>query len=339
MIPCSSVGYKERSFLKIFYGLVFGKGETGKNEVVKFMQSMASKDRCKNIKIYLPQAYVSFFVKSIKKLVGVFGFRDNVDFVVAHLEEDQVSIPVITIMPMFFQDCFTVSRCGWGTRSALAGSLVGRSRFSDQRIRARVNGRVTKLSSPNGKERSSDLSSLELLSGLTVLVPLQLPWDETLRFKFGKDWVWFVRRVIQFSKSNRDVSFIIRVHPLHNLSSAEERELSELCLRENVYLSNSSLYDDFDRSDALIVINSGVGFEALCAGLPVLSFGDSIYRQFTFCVDYKSQEDFDLLFAIDQASIFRERFIKGQERFISENLFVAEDFTHGKEFKELKFGC
>lgn len=114
-----------------------------------------------------------------------------------------------------------------------------------------------------------------------VLVPLQLPTDDTILNYSPVSVIEFVHIIADWAdKAKHNVIF--KLHPAvehPGLAEAVHQRMASsrylFCLPENIH----SLIAE---ARGVIVINSGVGFESLIHGKPVVTFGQCDYQWATF---------------------------------------------------------
>lgn len=108
----------------------------------------------------------------------------------------------------------------------------------------------------------------------TVFFALQDPFDEVSRLAYLN--VRDVFYCLQKSLSCDDVIYIKR-HPV-DASYFTDALVDEFSADSRVRFVDCSIHDIFTVVDLVVTINSGVGFEALLAGLPVIAAGKSDYN-------------------------------------------------------------
>ncbi|MFT7604254.1 MAG: hypothetical protein ACI8VT_001828 [Saprospiraceae bacterium] len=115
-----------------------------------------------------------------------------------------------------------------------------------------------------------------------VFFPLQRPGDDTIMFHAPKE---VDETVVMLSKwaSSRKQNVVFKFHPGNKNDPDLVRCVND-CVKNysNVFLYEGNIHDFIDRSEGVIVINSGVGFESLIHGKPVVTLGACDYQQVTF---------------------------------------------------------
>ncbi len=323
-IPSSYVGYKERSIIKILYALfIVRSADPKKIAVIRFMIELSHHSEGVTLTLCLPQYLCtllhSFLIKcKLSKSINLF---------FAHIDTGIYRSNFYCVMPMFYGDTFTISNRGWGTQRSV--SRTSAPHGIDQTVQLIKNysqNRQTKFPLEN-------IYSEKLEDNL-VLVVMQLPWDYTITQKSQVSWMQFVEIVRVLCEANSNQKFRLRLHPLHELHEPYTRAVSSLLDLPNVTLSQDDLFDELEHAKCVLLINSGVGFESLMVGKPVISFGDCIYRQFTCFVHKGIDNDEDLNCLVEAALGALLTFDAKKEEFIRDNLYCSTDVK--KFWKKMK---
>lgn len=314
-IPSPHVGYKERSIIKILYSLFYIRSaEPKKDELAHFMTKLSQQSEVKTLRLYLPQYVCNLIYDFLIK----FQISKSINFFFAHFDSGIYRDNIYCVMPMFYSDTFTVTNRGWGTQRSL--SEISVSHESDQTvqlIREYSRNRHTKFPLEN-------TFPVNLEQNL-VLVVMQLPWDQTITQKSQVSWMQFAEIVRVLCMTNKSQKFRLRLHPLHELRGPYMTAVSSLLELPNVTLSQNDLFDELEHSKCVLLINSGVGFEALMVGRPVISFGDCIYRHFTCFVQKGFDNDEKLSDMVEVAFGNLRVFEEKKDDFIRDNLYCLND--------------
>lgn len=121
-----------------------------------------------------------------------------------------------------------------------------------------------------------------------LLVLTQVPGDAVLQHQWmSTDEMIDV--AIEQSRKCR-VPMVVKKHPRDhtNFLTGKIEQISE---RPDVFVSNASVHDLFERALGVCTVNSGTGFEALLYQLPVFSFGRSDYSMCTVQIRTPSDAD------------------------------------------------
>lgn len=132
-----------------------------------------------------------------------------------------------------------------------------------------------------------------------ILVPLQVPGDTVLKLARGEPLA-FYRRVID-EAGRLGHRCIVKRHPKCT-TAAVDTFLAEAAGRAHVEIRHDSVNQLLPGAERVVVVNSGVGMEALIHGRPTLTFGACEYAPFT-----RRIHDFgDVAAALAEEPLFNE---------------------------------
>lgn len=205
-------------------------------------------------------------------------------FVLPHINAAQsVSGRTWTYMQEILPDLFTVDPRGWGASSsyycAPEWDAVTSTSRADALVAELTQSRITKA-----PQRARD-KPLEM-APYDVLVPLQVPGDESLQFHSDCSLETFVEAVLSFS-AGTGKRLLIKKHPFDQTGLADAIKLRVDPSLVQV-TDQGHIHDLIERAEAVFVINSGVGFEAMLYDKPVFVFGRAIYDPVVCQVDTES---------------------------------------------------
>lgn len=108
----------------------------------------------------------------------------------------------------------------------------------------------------------------------TILVPLQLEDDVAVtRFNEGfMRYQDFVSEVAEVARTNPNLHFFVKPHPLSGLRFSSDLSNVTLCDRDD------NIHALIELSDTVICYNSGVGFLALVHEKPIVTVGNAFYN-------------------------------------------------------------
>ena len=229
-------------------------------------------------------------------------FREVVKFYVPHKRDWQFETnrPTSFYMQTVFPELFTLDPKGWGGESSYRDTLIKREDFpSDPEWRKTsyndiffnfikekyIDQRKTKFRQEEN-DSNHGVATLTNLFGHRpyILVPLQLPHDETIQFDSTTSVEMFVERLCLWaSEPGKDdrPRILLKGHPVNKFPTRQiGREMAEKY--DNVeYIEKIHIHDAIKHARAVYVINSGVGQEAMLFNIPIVSFGDSDYNRIT----------------------------------------------------------
>jgi hypothetical protein len=115
-----------------------------------------------------------------------------------------------------------------------------------------------------------------------IFVPLQRPQDYVQIHHSSVSLVEFTQRVSQWADS-RGQTIVIKPHP-GNRHDPELLQCAQRCAARYscVHLCDGNVHDLIANSRGVITVNSGVGFESLVHGKPVVTLGNCDYKWAAF---------------------------------------------------------
>jgi len=140
----------------------------------------------------------------------------------------------------------------------------------------------TKFQGAQG-ELSEPLQKGKSLGIPFVLVLLQTPGDVTLKYHSDVEINEFIKKIIDWTDNNEDAPHIIfKVHPLkpnelHDMYLKHDKRRLGKARARGMHDDYFPLKDAFPEAEAVFVINSGTGTEAMLWDLPVVAFGRADY--------------------------------------------------------------
>lgn len=109
--------------------------------------------------------------------------------------------------------------------------------------------------------------------GPYIFHPLQVPHDQSIRYFSDVDQEAALEAVAGLSKKT-GLPLVLKEHPANRAAMKPFREKYD---RRNILWSEAHVHDLARHSAGVVVINSGVGFEALFSGRPVVCLGRAEY--------------------------------------------------------------
>ena len=172
---------------------------------------------------------------------------------------------------------FTVDPLGWSAQSSAYPcdySAGDPESGTFERYVEQVIGRnSSKYEQRPTMERGSLVARGEIPDGPYIFFACQRPTDQAIRFFSPYEVVDVVAGVAQWAK-RCGLSVVFKAHPTN---AASARPLRKATSGLGAYWSTASVHDLIAYSDAVYVINSGVGFEAMLHNKPVVTFGQVEY--------------------------------------------------------------
>ncbi|SDQ20481.1 glycosyltransferase family 29 protein [Pseudovibrio sp. Tun.PSC04-5.I4] len=189
-----------------------------------------------------------------------------------HLRRSQIDLPnVIFYMQEYLSQIFTTGKNGWGPE--------GDAYQSTEYLRHNIDPKYREFKSNFAISRQTRADqghkNIKHLSLFDLLIPLQVPDDEALS-NFGNcGQENLVDLISKFAQSSQ-LTVLFRKHP-HDHSKFFMRMSARYSGTFVKFSIHGHIHDVIRKSKAVVVINSGVGFEAMLLNKPVIAFGKAIY--------------------------------------------------------------
>ena len=201
----------------------------------------------------------------------------------AHKNRNELPFKVgLFYKEMHIKGLFTVDTHGWGSVHSQSQAAPDLSRIDSHEARSFCESRCqTFLTDGFSRQLQPSIRPIAGAVKPYLFAPLQLISDDTIKHHSPIGVFRFIDILADWAHSRR-VNVVFKLHPgreFPELNRAVERRVAAspyiFCLNENVHALILN-------SIGVCVINSGVGFEALIHGRPVITFGRSDYQWFTF---------------------------------------------------------
>jgi capsule polysaccharide export protein KpsC/LpsZ len=198
---------------------------------------------------------------------------------VPHKEQHNFPLPTGKAryyMQTVFPEMFTVDTNGWGSHlSYLPLQLMDKPTYQQQEnfelLKTRITRNVSKFDQPSSAEPIySD-----------ILFVCQLPHDETIKFHSSVSVEKALETTLQWATKHLHGSntVVVKGHPVNPGSMEPLRRIiaqSEFGYATR-YLDNVSIHDCLRGTKLVVMVNSGVGFEAMLHEKPIVIFGNAEY--------------------------------------------------------------
>ena len=177
---------------------------------------------------------------------------------------------------MHMQGLFTIDHLGWGgDHSGLltAPDLNSTDPVASQAFCGKLRERF--LLSGSSKHRQPPIRPIASEIKPYMLAPLQLPTDDAVVYQSSVSVVEYVHALADWAE-RRGCNVVFKLHP--GSADPATEDVIRRRLGAHVLLLDENIHALIDQSEAVAVISSGVGFESLIHGKPVIAFGDCDYR-------------------------------------------------------------
>jgi Capsule polysaccharide biosynthesis protein len=203
---------------------------------------------------------------------------------------------------MHMRGLFTVDERGWGaddsqlcTPPDLSSVSAGEAENFCRSMRSEF------LASGRSKLEQPAMNAIPQSVKPYFFAPLQLPGDDVIMHHSPLTISQYMAALSQWA-DRRGRNVVFKLHPGVMPSDLEQEARQWAAASPNVFLLNENVHSLISAAHAVIVINSGVGFESLIHGKPVITLGACDYQWMTFRATVP-----DLDAAWDFASAFSEQ--------------------------------
>lgn len=182
--------------------------------------------------------------------------------------------PCIFFMQEYFRSVFVVDEGGWSAASTvypvdaatLPPAVLGvwdryRKAFVDRTL-------DSKFGQSARQPRSRLVETGNLPAEPYVFFPLQIPHDQSIRYFSDIKQDQALEAALRAASTVGRV-LLLKEHPANRATAKQYRER----FGSRVRWTDAHVHDVLDYADAIVTINSGVGFEALLADRPVVCLG------------------------------------------------------------------
>lgn len=177
-------------------------------------------------------------------------------------------------MQTVFPWLFTVDTMGWAGGASYISSFDENAEYTDDAYYMMKE----KLGEGKfGHLQSSD-TPWQKIYDKYIVVPLQLPHDETIKYHSNFSVPHFVEQLCKFASTQKDYQFVFKGHPV-NFAAMEplKKIIDNFDDRHARYIANANFNELVAKADAMFVLNGGSGQEAMLHGIPVVCFGQCDY--------------------------------------------------------------
>ena len=201
----------------------------------------------------------------------------NAQFLVPHVEQHNWGgghrsfFYMQTVHPWLF----TVDPLGWAGGAQYIASFDPTADYDD------VAYKQTKEKLGNGKfaHLQTDNTPWHLIDKDNyIIVPLQLPHDETIKYHSDFSVEHFVKTLCEMANTNPNMpQFVFKGHPVNLASMQPLKDIVEGGFDNVVYIQEGNFNELVKNAQAMFVLNGGSGQESMLHGIPVACFGRCDY--------------------------------------------------------------
>lgn len=196
-----------------------------------------------------------------------------------HLDFEKGSTPVMFYMQEYFRHVFVADPQGWSAASSkypinarqLPPAVLGG--WDDYRARFAAGQLDSKFEQRPSVAREALVASGDIPARPFAFFPLQIPHDQSLLYFSDVEEAAALEAVVAWSR-REGIPLVLKGHPANMRSMAEFMRLYQ---GEGIYWSNAHVHDLLKYAKGVITLNSGVGFEAIVAGRPLVTLARAEY--------------------------------------------------------------
>ena len=201
----------------------------------------------------------------------------NAQFLVPHVEQHNWGGGHRTYfyMQTVFPWLFTVDPLGWAGGAQYIASFDPEEDYSDDAYYMMKE----KLGEGKFGHLQSDKTPWHLIEKDNyIVVPLQLPHDETIKYHSDFSVEHFVTQLCHMANTRDDIPQIVfKGHPVNFTSMAPLKDIIEGGFKNVLYVADANFNELVKNAQAMFVLNGGSGQEAMLHGIPVVCFGRCDY--------------------------------------------------------------
>lgn len=182
---------------------------------------------------------------------------------------------------MHMCELFTVDHQGWGADHSrlhmspdLSAVLAGQAESFCRSMRADF------LHTGHSKHDQPPVRTIPPNLQPYLFAPLQMPGDDVIRNHSPITVIQYISALSQWAALRRR-NVVFKLHP-GRPAEIEQEVRKAAAANRYVLLANENVHSLISAAHAVIVINSGVGFESLIHGKPVITLGRCDYQWMTF---------------------------------------------------------
>lgn len=205
------------------------------------------------------------------------------------LDFQGASTPVWFYMQEYFRSVFVLDPRGWSAASSvypihpkrLPPAVIGA--WDDYREDFKVGTLDSKFGQPEPRSHDSLVDAGELPTGSFMFFPLQIPHDQSIQYFSSISEMDALEAVVDVART-QGVTLVLKGHPANPGSM---RVFRERFTGEGIVWSDANVHDLLRYCTGVVTLNSGVGFEALLAGKPLVTLARVEYD----CVAFAASPD------------------------------------------------
>ena len=264
---------KDNVILKPRLDIQFKKGivkSYGMQEPIrKYWQKFAEKYQSNGYHVVESPRWM--FNKELEKL-----FTSAKQILVPHVEQHNYQGDYRThyYMQTVFPWLFTVDPLGWAGGASYIGSFDPTAEYTDDAYYM--------MKEKLGEGKFGHLQSKKTPWHLIekdnyIVVPLQLPHDETIKYHSDFSVEHFVTQLCHMANTWDGPQIVFKGHPVNFSAMSPLKDIVEGGFNNVLYVADANFNELVSNAQAMFVLNGGSGQEAMLHGIPVVCFGGCDY--------------------------------------------------------------
>jgi hypothetical protein len=202
--------------------------------------------------------------------------------VYSHKSKREVPHGDLFYKEMHMPGLFTIDRRGWGAEHSALRRPPDLSGIDAREAEAfSLELRREFLSNGGSKHAQPPMIAIDPRVKPYVLAPLQLPTDDVIMHHSPLRVIDFFNTLADWAEK-RGHNVVFKLHPGQEVPEIASTVAQRAAAARHVLVMNENIHSLISESRGVIVINSGVGFESLIHGKPVVTMGACDYQWVTY---------------------------------------------------------
>ena len=202
-------------------------------------------------------------------------YFSNAEFLVPHVEQHNWGGGHRTYyyMQTVFPELFTVDSLGWAGGASYIDTFDPEAEYDDTAFMQMKK----RLGQGKFGHLQSDKTPWHLIDDQYIIVPLQLPHDETIKYHSDFSVEHFVTELCHMANTWDGPQLVFKGHPVNFGAMAPLKDIVEGGFNNVLYVADANFNELVKKANAMFVLNGGSGQEAMLHEIPVACFGRCDY--------------------------------------------------------------
>ena len=187
-------------------------------------------------------------------------------------------------MQTVFPELFTIDPVGWAGGAQYVASFDKNNPHKDDAFRRMQK----KLGQGKFAHLQTDNTPWDKIDDKYIIVPLQLPHDETIKYHSDFSVEEFVTQLCHMAQEKDVPQILFKGHPVNLASMEPLKKIVNGGFKNVVYIDTGNFNELVKKSTAMFVLNGGSGQEAMLHEKPVACFGRCDYAHAVINGDIKN---------------------------------------------------